>query len=263
MSFTRLLRRHFPRLWFLSEFFKYKYRKGEPELRVLGKLAPRDKIALDVGSSIGFYARELARFATKVVAFEANPATAAFARTVAKRNVQIVNVALSAREGRVALRIPVDARNQPMDELGTVATATGVRHDNTISIEIPAQRLDDFDLPSCGFIKIDAEGHEESVLDGAARLIAKHRPILMLELMESINPGCIGRVSERLSRLSYAGYFLSRGRLLAMAEFNSSRQQSFEEFAKLSVLERQRVEHIINFFFIPEETAPTIIARFK
>jgi FkbM family methyltransferase len=263
MSFTRVLRRHCPRLWFLSEFLKYKYRKGEPELRVLGKLVPRDKIALDVGSSIGFYARELSTFAPKVIAFEANPATAGFARTVAPRNVEIVNVALSDRSGHVALRIPVNARQQPMAELGTVEAATGVHHDNTISIEVPAQRLDEFDLASCGFIKIDAEGHEEAVLDGAARLIETHRPVLMIELMESINPGCIARVAERLSRLNYGGYFLSRGRLLPMAEFSRDRQQSFEEFARLSAQERQAVEHIINFIFIPEEAAPAIAARFK
>ena len=35
---------------------------------------------------------------------------------------------------------------------------------------VPKKRLDDFDLPPVGFIKIDVEGHEESVLHGAEGL---------------------------------------------------------------------------------------------
>ena len=34
------------------------------------------------------------------------------------------------------------------------------------------KRLDDLAIANCSFIKIDVEGHEEAVLDGASALIA-------------------------------------------------------------------------------------------
>jgi hypothetical protein len=52
------------------------------------------------------YAAEMARYADKVIAFEANPLVAAFIAEVAPRNVEVINAALSSASGRATLRIP-------------------------------------------------------------------------------------------------------------------------------------------------------------
>jgi predicted RNA methylase len=74
MNFDDALRHYWPTAWFHLKFFKYKYRgRGERELALIRHLIAPGSTALDIGSSIGMYAAEMARYADKVIAFEANP----------------------------------------------------------------------------------------------------------------------------------------------------------------------------------------------
>lgn len=41
--------------------------------------------------------------------------------------------------------------------------------------------LDSFDLPDCGFLKLDVEGYEYFALRGAEQTIRKFRPVILLE----------------------------------------------------------------------------------
>jgi FkbM family methyltransferase len=259
MGFANHVRQHSPRVWFFFKFLRYKYAKGERELRLVRHFVRDQRIALDIGSSIGIYARELAKHAPKVFAFEANPRVAAFARSVARRNVEIINVALSAVDGQMVLRIPINHRNNPVDDLATVEVKNSLQHDKMITINVATKRLDDYDLPSCGFIKIDVEGHEESVLDGAKRVLEVHRPILMIELDDRHNPGTIKRVTDRLSQLSYIAFFLSDSRLQPFEEFNRHDHQNIKAIKQEH---RRKVEYINNFIFVPKEAVSTVISRF-
>jgi hypothetical protein len=48
--------------------------------------------------------------------------------------------------------------------------------------EIEISRLDDYDFENVDYIKIDTEGFEPYILDGAISLIEKYKPVLFLEL---------------------------------------------------------------------------------
>jgi Methyltransferase FkbM domain len=65
---------------------------------------------------------------------------------------------------------------------------------------VPQVTLDSLDLPACRLIKIDTEGMESQVLDGARGLIARCRPLLYVENNE---PGGSKLLSERLDTLGY------------------------------------------------------------
>src|SRR5205814_10568638 len=107
-----------PRVWFRFKFLKYKYlKRGEAELRLIRHLVEPGTTALYVGASIGIYAAEMARYADKVFAFEVNPQVAAFARKVAARNAEVIDVALSSRAGRTTLTVPLDAKGRAVTEL--------------------------------------------------------------------------------------------------------------------------------------------------
>jgi len=47
---------------------------------------------------------------------------------------------------------------------------------------VQAYRLDDLELPAPDLIKIDCEGAEMQVLQGAAETLRKHRPVVHLEV---------------------------------------------------------------------------------
>ena len=74
------------------------------------------------------------------------------------------------------------------------------------------KRLDDFNIANCSFIKIDVEGHEEAVLDGASALIAAQRPVLMVELDEDSQSGRAGSASRRATPRYLSRLFLSHGK---------------------------------------------------
>src|SRR6185295_16151644 len=83
--------------------------------------------------------------------------------------------------------------------------------ENVVALEVETRRLDEFAIANCSFIKIDVEGHEEAVLDGAPALIAAQRPVLMIELVEAFNPGVVARLAERYTAMSYDVFLSQRG----------------------------------------------------
>jgi hypothetical protein len=68
-------------------------------------------------------------------------------------------------------------------------------------IEVPVQTLDSFSLGRVDGIKIDVEDHEYHVLNGARRLIERHRPIILSELWETENRT---RTLELMRSLDYS-----------------------------------------------------------
>jgi FkbM family methyltransferase len=69
---------------------------------------------------------------------------------------------------------------------------------------VPLVRLDSLGLPACRLIKIDTEGMEPQVLDGARETIARCRPLLYVENNE---PGASKPLSRCLDALGYVGYW--------------------------------------------------------
>src|SRR5204862_1753088 len=122
MNFDDALKQYLPRVWFRFKFLKYKFlKRGEAELWLIRHLVEPGTTVIDIGASIGIYSAEMARYAGKVIAFEANPQVAAFMRSVAARNVEVINVALSSRTGRTSLTIPPNAKGRAVTELASLA----------------------------------------------------------------------------------------------------------------------------------------------
>lgn len=261
MNFDDALKHNAPRAWFRFKFLKYKYfKRGEPEIHLIQHLIEPGTTALDIGCSIGIYAAEMAHYADRVIAFEANPTVAQFAQMVAPRNVEIINVALSSAAGRATLRIPRNPRGDTINELATIEAGNPLHGGDGDTFQIEMKRLDDMAIANCSFVKIDVEGHEEAVLKGAAARIAAQRPVLMIELDESLNRGALARLSARYAALNYRAFFLSHGTLRPVSEFDPERHQNAANLRPRHKLPRG-IEYINNFVFVPEEKSARLLAR--
>jgi FkbM family methyltransferase len=247
MGIAKHVRRVSPRLWFYFKSLRYKFYNGEDEIWSVRHLLTRGKLAVDIGASIGLYSRELAKYATKVVAFEANPRVAAFARRVASHNVEVLNVAISSADGETELRTPFNRRNHAIDDLATIEPKNPLHFDRVIAEKVATRRLDGYAFVDCGFIKIDVEGHEEAVLDGAMHLIESQRPVMMIELDDRFNPGIVERVTKRLSDPGYTAYFLLGNRLLPTSDFAPRNLSDIKS----------------NFIFVPNEAKARILSHFR
>lgn len=206
-----------------AAFWRLRHRKcdddGERELILAPLLCSSDAVAVDVGSADGAYATRLCKRARRVIAFEAQPRLARRLAAVAKAEslkVQVENVALSDRSGSITLRVPRHNYGRATVEEGNALDdLTEIDH-----IEVPTRRLDDYDLDRVGFMKIDVEGHELSVLRGAEQTIRRGKPILLMELEDRHHPHAVEEANRFLSALGYRGYFLTGEGMRSMAEFD-------------------------------------------
>lgn len=130
--------------------------------------------AVDAGANVGSYSRRLAEVFARVHAFELAPDTyECLARNVADWGLagRIVphQMALSDRPGRVGLSAGGWFRRSVSRGIGGAG-------------DIEAAPLDNLDLGQVLFLKLDVEGVEDRVLAGAAQLIDRCRPYVMMEL---------------------------------------------------------------------------------
>lgn len=161
---------------------------------------PVGAVVLDVGACLGDYTVTFAEMVGPggiVVAVEPNPPVFECLKHNLKgyANVIVGDCALGARKG--AATFDVDARN-----IG----ASRIIKDPIGPVAVMA--LDDIWNWERGldFIKIDAEGCEPEILDGAVETIGKFRPVMLIEI-DTRALGRQGYVPEdvfvRLDRLEY------------------------------------------------------------
>lgn len=193
------------RLWVAHEL-----RSGEPELRVLGSLLARGTVFVDIGANAGIYSQVALRHGCRVVAFEPVPVEAERLRRTLGLGADVHEVALSDRAGRAELHIPCIADREvttrsSLGEDSDLVESTGVR-----IIQVELATLDSFALRQVGFIKVDVEGHELAVLEGAAGTIGRCRPRVLVEVEESRTPGNLANIGAFFEAMDYRGRFYDR-----------------------------------------------------
>ncbi len=133
-------------------------------------------LAIDCGAHVGTWSRPMSAKFFRVIAVEPSPDTfealAANMQTFGCQNVDLKNCAVGQVAGFVKMA-PLEARAEALKNTG----ARFVRQGGTI----PCERIDDWNLPSVGFIKMDIEGSEPLALEGAFETLKRCRPIVLYE----------------------------------------------------------------------------------
>ena len=143
-----------------------------PMLEACLALCARRRRALDIGAHVGFWSHWLAHHFERVEAFEPQPILQECLRAnVPAANLRLHAVALGNRSGTVAGAL--DPRNTGMSHL---VDAPGG--------DIRLEPLDRYAFDEVDFIKLDAEGYELFVLQGAVDTLRRNRPLLLVEQAE-------------------------------------------------------------------------------
>jgi len=174
---------------------------SEAEVTLWREYVRPGDIVIDAGANIGAHTVALARLVGEtgaVIAFEPIRFLAQLcAGNVALNgltNVFIYQLALGAQVDE--LRVPV-LDYTAEDNFGGVPLGHWMQGER-----VNVTPLDAIDVPRCAFMKIDVEGMEEQVIRGAAMLIAKHRPVLYVEM--NMRHG--QAVLQLLQKLRYHAY---------------------------------------------------------
>jgi len=173
------------------------FRSPEPEWDRLGEWVQPGDTALDIGANVGHYSCRLSGLVGpmgRVFSFEPIPETfaalAGNARTFPHRNVTLLNAAVGDETGLLGFTVPTGRDGSYLAHV-----------DANSALQCFTIAVDELHLPGrVGFIKIDAEGHEPHVLAGLAKLIARDRPVVLLE-----------RNSRACATLEAWGYTITTG----------------------------------------------------
>lgn len=197
----------------------------------LGDLVGPAESVVDVGAYRGVYTSLLSGWVGRrghVHALEPFPASAARLRTIARRrgNITVHMVAASDHRGTGVLRIPVHDGHR-IDALASLEPAKEGHQDGCA---VPLRPLDELLAGErrISFLKCDAEGHEQRVFDGAARIIDRDRPVVFTELEQRHRTDPIQSTFEFFSAAGYRGWFVAgtgRTGLRPLEEFDVARDQ--------------------------------------
>jgi FkbM family methyltransferase len=192
---------------------------GEPEVGALAQLIGHGGTAIDVGANQGFYAFALAGVADRVIAFEPNPDYALFAKRMLRGRAEVFEVALSDKPGRGTFYVPLASDGAALHFAGSLKRTTHAQFGKNRTYDIKIDTLDNFSeshgIADVRFIKADVEGSEREVLDGARRIVARDRPLILLELLAGTHhdPGaCAQAICEDFG---YDAVIFQRGEKIA------------------------------------------------
>jgi FkbM family methyltransferase len=216
-------------------------RQGEAEVALLPFLADPSRVSVDVGANKGVYTWLLKDCSRAVYAFEPNPKMFSFLRRLEGERVSVSPIALSNETGTATLRVPRHRRGGFSNQGASLSNVKVA--DDYMGVEIDARRLDDLDIRDVGFMKIDVEGFEQAVLEGANETIARDRPNLLIEMEEAHTKQPIEDHIAAIEALGYRGVFLRRGILFPIDAFDGERHHRNVE---------SRADYVFNFIFLPK-----------
>jgi FkbM family methyltransferase len=174
------------------------------------------RIVVDVGANVGQWSTMLLDCITPQELIVIEPLPDAFGalqrKFGANRRVVLHNVAIGERDSVETLKITRDTTGasllRPREEMRAVI---GSNWTITTEVEVKMTTLDRLlvDLPEVSLLKIDVQGYEKPVLDGAKQTLVKTKFILIeLNFMPHYEGGSwFGEVHEILTR-EY-GFFLA------------------------------------------------------
>lgn len=191
----------------------------DPEVKHLCRYFPRDRrrIALDIGANNGVTAAVFSKIFDHVYAFEPNEPLLRGWSHVAPRNVTSFGCAVSNNCNDAILRIPKIGGNLLTGWAGLDAPLIpGADYEE---LSVPTTTVDRFcaeqRITELDFIKIDVEGHEMAVLEGASGMLKRSNPWVICEAIDSRK-----NVIDLMQGLGYQAYCDSNFSGLGIAAFS-------------------------------------------
>jgi len=143
------------------------------------------RVCLDIGSNIGQWTRPLSKKFESVVCFEPNPNfRECFSKNIQEKNVLLWPYGLSDKEHKAK-----------QDFNSTVLQ----KEDG----DIDCRTLDSFGLTNVDFVKIDVDGFEVPLLNGARETLTKNDPVINIEMKRDKRIDVVVKCESILKDLGY------------------------------------------------------------
>ena len=189
--------------------------------------------ALDVGANVGQTSSILGRrigVDGEVLALEPNPKCFRALRLGARFPILPLQVAAGPTFGRAVLNVPIDSNGERLEQLGTLADREFPSGEEYDRLGVPVIPLDSLlawtDKPT-SLVKIDVEGYELSVIEGAIETITTYRPALVVEIEARHQPTgqSIDDVFRCFSDLGYVLFAIGPTGPFPLSRFDALKHQ--------------------------------------
>ena len=199
-------------------------KKKEPEISLIKDLIEPETDSIDIGVYRGVHSYEMSKYSKIIHSFEPNPVIYKDLKKTLPLiidNLKLYNYALSDKNIIKNLRIPI--RNlkanklnyEEFYEMGKATIHEENKFENYENFKVECKILDDFKFNnSISFIKIDVEGHEISVLNGAKIIIKKFKPNLLIEIEERHSKRNVKDTINFVCSFGYNSYVLKENKLI-------------------------------------------------
>jgi len=143
------------------------------------------RVCLDIGSNVGQWTRPLAKRFHSVICFEPNPNfRQCFKKNIAETNVVLWPYGLSNKE------------HQAQQDFNSTILNEGAG-------DIQCRTLDSFGLTNVDFVKIDVDGFEVPLLEGARDTLTKNNAVINIEMKRDKRADTVKRAEDILRDLGY------------------------------------------------------------
>ena len=199
-------------------------KKKEPEISLIKDLIEPETDSIDIGVYRGVHSYEMSKYSKIIHSFEPNPVIYKDLKKTLPLiidNLKLYNYALSDKNITKNLRIPI--RNlkanklnyEEFYEMGKATIHEENKFENYENFKVECKILDDFKFNnSISFIKIDVEGHEISVLNGAKIIIKKFKPNLLIEIEERHSKRNVKDTINFVCSFGYNSYVFKENKLI-------------------------------------------------
>tara|TARA_Y100000591_G_C21678322_1_gene616696 strand:- start:118 stop:867 length:750 start_codon:yes stop_codon:yes gene_type:complete len=214
----------------------------EKELNIIDRFSDKSKNALDIGVYRGVYSLKLSQNFKQIHAFEPNPLLFPYLNDNLKKiikNINLYNLALSDKSGETELKLPVRSRSifkdniEELYQLGAASIHPENEFENFEKVQVKVEKLDNILIEDIGFIKIDVEGHELEVIEGAKETIIKNKPVLLIEIEKRHSKKPVEETIGKINNLEYDCFFVKDKKLIPIEKLNNKNLEN-------------------NFFFLPK-----------
>jgi len=143
------------------------------------------RVCLDIGSNIGQWTRPLAKCFDRVVCFEPNPNfRECFNKNITEDNVLSYPYGLSDKEHKAKQGF----------------NSTVLQQEDG---DIDCRTLDSFGMSDVDFVKIDVDGFEVPLLNGAKETLTKNNPVINIEMKRDKRMDVVAKCESILKDLGY------------------------------------------------------------
>ena len=204
-------------LIFRKFIFHFLYNKNKipdyNEIKLIKSKVDFNSVFFDIGANTGIYSYALSQVVNPKNLYMFEPQIDLYKILLSFfKKSNIYNIALSNENSLVEFKIPY-INDKKYKTRGTLRV-NFVEEDETNfkKINVKSEKLDDFvlknDINKIDFIKIDVEGFEEEVIDGAQETIIKLKPKLMIEIEQRHHKKNINLIINKICKFGYECFFI-------------------------------------------------------